>query len=385
VNDPLTIVVGGMIAAVPRQGGATWAVLQYLLGFARLGHRVYFVEVLDGNDLEPEGAALGQSANAEYCSQVMREHGLDRSWALVRRGTRDTAGLSFDSLTRIASETSIVIDISGTLADLELFSAVPIRVYLDLDPAFTQLWDAHGIDMGLDGYTQFVTVGQSISTAACDVPTGGRTWRTTWPPVVLDRWPAGERVSHNAFTTVANWRSYGALEHDGVRYGQKAHSLRRLMTLPTRTAERFLLALGIDEAETVDLAALAAYRWQLVSPERVAGSPSTYRRFIRESKAEFGIAKEGYVSSRCGWFSDRSVCYLASGRPVLAQDTGFSRYLPTGAGLLRFETAEEVLEGIGSITADYDRHAAAARHLAEDHFDSDKVLSRLLSQVGATP
>jgi hypothetical protein len=383
VNDRLTIVVGGMIAAVPRQGGATWAVLQYLLGFARLGHEVYFVEAVDDKDLEPEGSALGQSANARYCRDVMREYELDRSWALVHRGTGDTAGLSYDSVTRIAGETSVLIDISGTLADVEVFSSVPVRVYLDLDPAFTQLWDAHGIDMRLNGHTHFITVGQSIGTADCDVPTGGRTWRTTWPPVVLDRWPTAARISHDAFTTVANWRSYGALEHDGVHYGQKAHSLRRFMTLPTRTPERFLLALGIDEAEVADLAALRANRWQLTSPGQVADSPSGYRRFIRESKAEFGIAKDGYVRSRSGWFSDRSACYLAAGRPVLAQDTGFSRHVPTGAGLLAFETTADVLDGVRAINADYGHHADAARRLAEEYLDSDKVLKRLLTEVGA--
>jgi hypothetical protein len=382
MNDPLTIVVGGMIAAVPRQGGATWAVLQYLLGFARLGHEVYFVEAVDGKDLVPEGSAIGQSANAQYCTDVMRECGLDRSWALVHRGTRDTAGLSYDALTRIASEASVLIDISGTLADVELFSAVPVRVYLDLDPAFTQLWDAHGIDMRLSGHTHFVTVGQSIGTAACGVPTGGRNWRTTWPPVVLDRWPQGARVSHDAFTTVANWRSYGALEHNGVHYGQKVHSLRRFMALPTQTAERFLLALGIDDAEITDLAALRANGWQLTSPGQVAGSPSDYRRFIRESMAEFGIAKDGYVTSRSGWFSDRSACYLAAGRPVLAQDTGFSHHLPTGTGLLAFETVDDLLDGVGAINADHGHHANAARRLAEEYFDSDKVLKRLLTEVG---
>ena len=332
MTAPLKIVVSGMIGAVPRQGGATWAVLQYLLGFARLGHEVCFVEALDRSALRP-GAAIDRSDNARYCGQVMREHGLDHSWALMVRGTRATAGLSYQSLARIGREASVLVDISGTLADDELFSRVPARVYLDVDPAFTQLWDAQGIDMRLDGHTHFVTVGQSVGSSGCPVPTGGRSWSTTWPPVTLDQWPVGASITQDAFTTVANWRAYGSIEYEAVHYGQKAHSLRRFMSLPTRTQERFLLALGIDDAETSDLSALHANGWQLTDPAQVAGSPSAYRRFIRESKAEFGIAKDGYVRSRSGWFSDRSVCYLASGRPVLAQDTGFSRHLPTGAGL----------------------------------------------------
>ncbi len=385
MNHPLKIVVGGMIGAVPGQGGATWAVLQYLLGFARLGHDVCFVETLDGEAVQPDGAAIDQSVNARYCHQVMQEQGLDHSWALVRRGTRETAGLSYRSLARIGREASVLVDISGTLADEELFCRVPTRVYLDVDPAFTQLWDAQGIDMRLSGHTHFVTVGQSIGSSDCQVPTGGRRWSTTWPPVVLDRWPVGARIRQDAFTTIANWRAYGSIEHDGVHYGQKVHSLRRFMTLPTRTPARFLLALAIDEAETPDLAALQANRWQLVDPAQVASSPSAYRRFIQGSKAEFGIAKDGYVRSRSGWFSDRSVCYLASGRPVLAQGTGFSQHLPTGAGLLTFDTAEEILDGLGAVNADYGYHAAAAHGLAAEYFDSDKVLRRLLDEVGAEP
>ena len=384
MNHPLRIVVGGMIGAVPGQGGATWAVLQYLLGFARLGHEVYFVEALDSKLLQPSDATLDRSTNAQYCGHVMRQYGLDHSWALIRRGARESAGLSYRSLARIGSETAVLVDISGTLADEPAFSRVPVRVYLDVDPAFTQLWEAQGIDMRVGGHTHFITVGQAIGSSDCQVATNGRTWGRTWPPVVLDRWPAGVRISHDAFTTVANWRGYGSIDYDGVHYGQKVHSLRGFMSLPSRTPERFLLALGIDEAETGDLAALRTNGWQLASPSQLVGSPSAYRRFIRESKAEFGIAKDGYVRSRSGWFSDRSACYLAAGRPVVAQDTGFSRHLPTGAGLLAFTTAEDALDGIGAISADYGRHAAAARRLAEEHFDSDRVLRRLLDEVGAT-
>lgn len=380
---PLKIVVGGMVAAVPGQGGATWAVLQYLLGFARLGHEVYFVEALDGAALQPGGAPLDQSVNARYCQQIMLEHGLRSSWALLRKGTQDTAGLSYAALTRIGREASVLIDISGTLAGEELFVAVPTRVYLDVDPAFTQLWDAQGIDMRLDGHTHFVTVGQSIGSPDCSVPEGGRSWITTWQPVVLDQWPVGDRIAWDGFTTVANWRSYGSVEHDGVHYGQKAHSLRTLMELPTRTPERLLLSLAIDEAEVVDLTTLRENGWRLLDPVDVAGSPSAYRRFVQGSKAELGIAKSGYVTSHSGWFSDRSICYLASGRPVLAQETGFSQHLTAGEGLLTFETVDDAVRGIQLISDDYPHHAAAARALAEDHFDSAKVLTRLLAEVGA--
>ena len=377
------IVVSGMIAAVPGQGGATWAVLQYLLGFAQLGHEVYFVEALDPANLQPAAVPLAESANARYCGEVMQAHGLDRSWALVRRSSDETAGLPYADLVRIAGGTSVLLDISGTLAGEEVVAGIPIRVYLDIDPAFTQLWDAQGIDVRLAGHTHFVTVGQSVGSPECSVPTGGRSWIRTWPPVVLDEWPVGDRITHDGFTTVANWRGYGSIEHDGVHYGQKVHSLRPLIALPTRTRERFLLTLAIHEDEVNDLAALSANGWQLLHPSHATSSPSAYWEFVRGSKAEFGIAKSGYVMSRSGWFSDRSVCYLASGRPVLAQYTGFSHHLPTGTGLLAFHDLEEALDGVADIAGDYARHSAAARALAQAHFDSAEVLQRLLREVGA--
>jgi hypothetical protein len=270
------------------------------------------------------------------------------------------------------------------LTDPELIGPIPRRVYLDLDPGFVQLWHAvQGIDMRFAGHTHFVTIGLAIGHADCSVPTCGLPWITTPQPIVLEHWPVAGAVTRDAFTTIGNWRGYGSVEHGGVSYGQKAHSLRPLIELPLLTPQRFELALGIHSDETNDLAALAANGWILLDPAEVAGTPDRYRRFVQESKAEFGIAKSGYVASRCGWFSDRSLCYLASGRPVLAQDTGFGRWLPVGEGVLSFSTLDEAVAGADAIAADYPRHAGAARRIAEQFFDSDIVLSRLLDRIGA--
>jgi len=208
---------------------------------------------------------------------------------------------------------------------------------------------------------------------------------TTPQPIVLAHWPVAGPVTRNALTTIANWRGYGSVEHDGVFYGQKAHSLRPLIDLPTRTPERFELALAIHPDETNDLAALAANKWNLLDPATVAGTPEHYREFVRGSNAEFGIAKSGYVASRCGWVSDRSLCYLASGRPVIAQDTGFGPFVPAGEGLFAFTTAPDVLAAIDAINADYVRHSRAAREIAVTYFDSDTVLARLLERIGVGP
>jgi hypothetical protein len=383
--DRLTILLSGMIAADTYQGGATWAVLQYLLGFRRLGHHVYLIEPIPPSALRPRGVDLARSVNAAYFQAVAAEFGLGETAALLLAGTRQTVGLDYAGLCRAAARADLLVNISGMLTEQDLLAPVPVRVYLDLDPAFVQLWHAaQGIDMRFAGHTHFVTVGRAVGTPGCDVPTCGLAWITTWQPVVLAQWPAADLVVHHALTTVGNWRGYGSVEHQGTHYGQKAHSLRRFMALPTRTRERFLLALAIDPGEVKDLAALAANGWSLADPRRVASTPGDYRRFIQGSKGEFGIAKSGYVAARCGWFSDRSACYLASGRPVLAQETGFSRFLPVGEGLFAFQTAEDVLAGIEAMNRDYARHARAARALAEEYFDSDRVLGRLLQQVGVS-
>jgi hypothetical protein len=384
----LRIFVSGMIAADPGQGGATWAVLQYVLGLRALGHDVYLVEPVPPESLVPENAPLADSINARYFRDVTGRFGLTTRAALLRQGTHETIGVSYRELVDAARDADLLINISGMLTDPALSGVIPRRVYLDLDPAFNQLWhEAEHIDMRFEGHTHFVTVGGLIGTPACSVPTCGRTWRPILPPIVLAEWPAmpvtpampvGSGHPAAAWTTVANWRGYGSITHDGVFYGQKAHSFRRFMDLPARSGAAIRPALMIHPAEVKDLAALRAHRWDLADPADVAWSPEAYRVFVQRSMGELGIAKSGYVESRCGWFSDRSVCYLASGRPVIAQDTGFGALLPSGEGLLSFRTAEEAAAAIETVAGDYARHCQRAREIAESCFRSDIVLGGLL-------
>jgi hypothetical protein len=365
----LRILFSGMVAGDPGQGGASWSILQYVLGLRALGHEVRLVEPVDA--LEP--------ASVDYFSALVREFGLEREAALLARGSRDTAGLPYRELAAWATGADLLFNVSGMLRDESLAGPPPLRVYLDLDPAFNQLWHSvYGIDMGFDLHNRFATVGLELGEPGCPVPTCGREWIKTLPPVFLPLWPRTATVETVAFTTVANWRGYGSVEWEGRRYGQKAHSLRGLIDLPKQTQERLLLALAIHPEEREDLAALGSHGWQLADPARVAGSPGRYAGFVRGSKGELGIAKEGYVASRCGWFSDRSACYLASGRPVVAQETGFARHLPVGKGLLSFGTVEEAVAALTEVDADYRRHAEAARALAEQLFESSAVLGRLL-------
>jgi hypothetical protein len=384
-RDRLSVVVGGRVASTPHQGGATWAAMQYVLGLERLGHRTLLLDEVAPDQVTPQGVQLERSDNAAYFERVVRGFGLEGQAALMLSGTRDTVGLPFERLAETAGSADLLVNESGVVTSDDILELIPVRVYLDVDPGFTQLWhDAEGIDMGFAAHTHFATVGARIGQSGCDVPTCGLDWIATMPPIVLSQWPVARRIEHDGLTTVGNWRGYGSVERDGVLYGGKAHSLRNFMTLPTLTEERFMTAFAIHPDERRDLAALRENGWCLLDPAAVAGTPRDYRRFVRGSKAEFGVAKSGYVLSNCGWFSDRSACYLASGRPVIAQETGFRDSLPVGKGLLAFSTIEDALAAVATINEDYSGHAAAARAVAEEHFDSDRVLPRLLESVGGT-
>ena len=370
------------MAGDPHQGGATWAVLQYLLGFRKLGHEVYFIEPVQKKAVRPTSSNLAGSVNAKYFAKVAREFGLEGKAGLLLPDTTETVGISYDEMQRLAAQADVLFNVSGLLEDKRLISQIPSRVYLDLDPAFNQLWsEQYGIDMRFDAHNRFVTIGHEIGEEGCDIPTCGREWIKTNQPIVLSEWPVADQVERDAFTTVGNWRAYGSAERNGVFYGQKAHSTRELMELPKRTRAKIAGAFAIYPGDDKDIADLKANNWDLLDPAAVAGTPADYRQFIRGSKGELGIAKSGYVKSRCGWFSDRSACYLASGRPVVAQETGFSRHLPTGQGLLAFSSADEAAACVEEVTRDYERHSRASRAIAEELFDSDKVLSRLLDAV----
>ena len=365
--------MAGRMAGVPGQGGAAWAVLQYLHGFAALGHDVRFVEPAPAR---PDAVAFFEA--------LVAAEGLGGRAALLHPG-RATTGASYGDLARFAARADVLVNLAGVLTDAELCGPVAQRIYVDLDPAFTQLWQAQGVDMGLGGHDVHLTVGPAVGTAACAVPTGGIDWRPTLPPVVLDRWPYAEEPARHGWTTVGHWRSYGPVVHDGVFYGQKAHSVRQLLDLPGLLAPLgadWEPALAVHPGDGRDLAALAEHGWAPLDPAAVAGDPARYQAFVTGSLGEIGIAKAGYVTARCGWFSDRSVCYLAAGRPVVAQDTGWPAVLPAGEGLLAFTDAAGAADAVAEVAGNYGRHRKAARALAEDLFDARLVLPRLL-EAGA--
>jgi hypothetical protein len=309
---------------------------------------------------------------------------------MVRAGTSDDYFLLTDenesdgSRARLLDRlrrTDLLINVNGFLDDRELLDAPARTAFLDIDPAIQQMW----VDLGLTdifaGHDLYFTVGENIGKSFCEVPTCGLEWLATRPPVVLDEWPEWE--SGQAFTTVASWRGpYGPIEHGGESYGLRVHEFRRFTGLPALIEPDCSIALDIDATDRPDAAALEKAGWNLLDPAVVGGDPDAYRSFIRCSAAELSIAKNVYVRSQCGWFSDRSACYLASGRPVLAQETGYSSNLPTSEGLLSFADVDGAVNGAQEIHSNWRVHSKAARALACEYFDSRKVLGGLIHAAG---
>jgi hypothetical protein len=375
-----TVAVAGALAQRRGCGGHAWVFLQYLLGFRRLGFEVVFVDWLSADMC---GGSLVDSAEARYLGDVMERFGLGADYAVLDERGRSVAGLDRRRLRERLSRSSFLLNVMGYLADEELLEAVPLRVFLDIDPGFGQMWHALGLADPFAGHDVFVTIGENVGRPGCAIPTCGIDWVPSRQPVVLELWPA-QPGGGTRFTSVASWRgAYGPIEYGGRTYGLRVHEFRKFVELPARSGLAFELALDIDEAEAPDLALLRDHGWRLVDPRRAAGDPSAYRRFVAGSKAEFMVAKNLYLDTRSGWFSDRSVCYLASGRPVVAQDTGLDGLYPLGEGLLAFDTPDEAESAVDEIRHDYERHARAARELAEAYFDSDLVLGRLVDLVEA--
>ena len=381
-----TILVGGSVAQRPGNGGHTWVFLQYLLGFRRLGYDVALVDRLESDmcvDETGRPCAPEDSENIRYLAAVMERVGLGDCWAVLCDGGARSLGMSRTALDRAADGAQMILNVNGFVDDPGVLERVGLRAYLDIDPGFGQMWRALDLHDMFAGHDAYVTIGERIGADDCTVPTCGLDWITTPQPVLLDEWveqPAP--ASDSRFTSVASWRGpFAPIEYEGVTYGLRVHEFRRFATLPGRSAEEFEVALDIHEAETADLELLDANGWRLADPAIVAGDPWAYRDYVRSSKAELMVAKGMYVKSRSGWVSDRSICYLASGRPVVAQETGFSELYPTGSGLLSFDDLESAAAAVEEVAADYPRHAAAARALAAEHFDSDRVLRRLLDAL----
>jgi hypothetical protein len=366
------LVIAGSLLQGVRRGGHGWFFGQWLVGLRRLGWSVFFLDYEDGTQISERDRL--------QLAKVLGSFDLQDSYAVLT-SDGSTAGRSRTDALEVVRRSRALVNVMGYVRDEAVLEAAPLRIFLDIDPGYGQMWRELGLADVLAGHDTFVTVAGNIGDPSCVVPDAGAVWTTTRPPVVLADWP--ETAGGHAFTTVATWRGpWGPLDYKGRRYGSRVHEFRKFATLPARAGAVCEIALDIHEDEIADLRLLRRGGWKLVDPLATAASPAAYRGYVQRSRAEICVAKNMYVDTQSGWVSDRSVCYLASGKPVLAQDTGFSETLPTGDGLIAFSTLDEAVAGVEEIEARYEHHSTAARRLAEEYFDSDLVLAQLLEQVG---
>jgi hypothetical protein len=381
-------VVAGGIATYP-VGGVVWDYGQYALGLERLGFEVYY--------LEDTGLVAYDAPRREYNEDPTYGIGfLQRSLANlspsltdrwhVRTADGRTYGMEPAILAELMAGADLFLNVSGLCLLRNEYMRCVRKVLIDTDPGWNHFinyprWDANPGwqgTYGFRGHDHFFTYAERMGKANCALPTLGLSWQPTRPLVVRDCWPqasAGER-----WTTVLTWDNYrGPIEHKGRTYGSKEVEFKRVEDLPSRTLVSLEVAAGGTQPPCERWRSLG---WSVVDSTAVSDTAETYRDYILGSRGEFSVAKNVYVATRSGWFSCRSVCYLAAGRPVVVQDTGFSELIPTGLGLLAFSTPEEAVSGIATVEADYPAHQAAARELASTHFDADLVLSEMLDRIG---
>lgn len=377
------IVVCGYMVRFPVAGNVL-AYFSYVLGLCRLGHQVIYLEE-SGWPCSCYDPATGQwhddpSAGLRVVRSLMSEYDLPVPVIYVDRESGRVDGGEWGEVRRVLAEADLLLNVGG-VCWLPEFSLCKRLALVDMDPLFTQAGE-FGVRLGGDfrSYHALFSYGANIGLPGCTVPLMGADWLPTVPPVVPEMWGGALPDEGAPFTTVANWSAYGAITYGGEHYGQKDEEFMRLLDLPGLTSQKLELALSGVPGEVAER--LKSAGWLVRDANRVVnGSVQAYKSYIRASRGEFSVAKHAYVKTRSGWFSDRSVCYLASGLPVVLQDTGFSDWLPAGEGVLAFSSVQEAATCIEEVNRDYGAHCDAARKIAEETFSYKVVLPRLLDRA----
>jgi hypothetical protein len=378
----LRIIVLGSLIRLP-MGGLAWHYLNYVHGLAEMGHDVYYIE--DSYDrpacFGPDSS--GPTTNAHYglrfASEAFSRLGLADRWAYYDAHTNEWKGPRAHDAITLCKTADLVLHVSGLNPLRDWLSAVPVRALIDTDPGFTQIRNLTKpvYRHRCEEHTVFFSFGENIGKPDCSIPNDGFPWQPTRQPVSLAAWPHFPAQRRGFYTTVMSWESFDVpFEFGDLRLGMKSESFTKLIELPSRVGRIFDVAVRASSASSIE--ALRQAGWKIADIDSISRDPWDYQAFIQRSRAEFGVAKAGYAATRCGWFSERSAAYLASGRPVLHQDTAFSNWLPTGEGVISFLTLNDAVEGVRSIEADYEFHCRRARELAKEHFAAPRVLEPLI-------
>lgn len=386
-GERLRIVVMGYVVRGPL-AGPTWHHLQYVLGLRDLGHDVWFLEDSEDYpscyDPQRQETTVDARYGLAFAARVFDRAGVGERWAYHDAHTGRWYGPAGGRMKAVARDADVLINVSGINPVRPWLQDIPCRVLIDTDPVFTQIdciEDAAKRARALE-HQHFFTFGECVGRPSCSMPDDGLPWRPTRQPVALHAWPVAPPRSGGLYTTVMLWDSYDPREYRGRHYGMKALSMEAVFDFPLRLGRRFELTLGGLTSPTQRLLDAG---WLLRDPIATTCDPWVYQQYMHASKAEFSVAKHGYVVSGSGWFSERSCGYLASGRPVVTQDTGFSAVLPVGDGLLAWRTPEDAAVAIAEVDARYEHHCRAARQVVEAHFDARLVLAGLLDAVSGAP
>lgn len=377
-SNVVKLIVTGYMIRHPLAGNLC-AFFHYLLGFHRLGHEVVYVEESGwpNSCYDPRKQEFSDDPSAGLAAlrRIADRFELPTPLCYVNQELGEISGLSRKRLRDHLASADLLIDIGGTCS-LDEFALVPRRALIDMDPMFTQVGRFAG--KHLDEYQVHFTYGTGIGQPDCSIPTANVSWAPTWPPIVAEAWKDRSDVvpAQARMTTVCNWGAYGGIEYGGERYGQKDEEFTKIICLPTQNPQPLEIAIAGARDETISR--LSEAGWLLRSAEEVTADLDTYSAYIGNSLGEFSVAKNAYVKTRSGWFSDRSVCYLASGRPVVLQDTGARKSLPKSPALLFFSSLAEAREQLEQLKSDYPLRCRAARELAETVFSHETVLTKLI-------
>jgi hypothetical protein len=377
----MKIVIGVGIASSPiSAAGLVWNSMNWVLGFRTLGWDVWMVEAISSEkcvDACWRKAPLAQSVNLAQWNSVVSHFKFDgRATLLV-----DDHAPEIDTLRDFCAEADLFLNLSGHFQSTAVSFPKALKIYQDGDPAFSQVWvDSYGVDMHFAGHDRFITAGTRLGMPGTFAPTCGIEWIPTFPPVALEYWPFRSQENFDRFTNIANWEGYKSSEWRGEWFTGKREEFLKFTDVPKSVSRPIELATHVATHES-ELPPFRDGGWKFVEAASVSSTLEAYGDYIRGSSAEFSIAKGGYVLSRAGWFSDRGVCYAASGRPLVAQCTGVGDLLPVGEGFHPFSTPAEAVAACERVIADFPAQQRAARALAEEYFDSGKVLTRILDRL----
>jgi hypothetical protein len=386
-NGKLRVIVLGWLIREPT-GGQAWHSLNYVHGLAELGHDVYYIEDSDDTPMCYGADISGPSNDATYglrfAANAFARLGLDDRWAYYDAHTNEWKGARARDALSVCKSADLMLHVSAFHPLRDWLERIPVRVMIDTDPGFTQIRNLTNPQFRArcEVHTAFFSFGENFGKPSCSIPADGFSWQATRQPMSLTAWPHTPGPRDGRYTTVMQWQSWHApWEYEGLKLAMKAESFRQFIDLPARLGPIF--EIGVRSRWTSPHAMLRQAGWQIADIDGISRDPWTYQAFLQGSKAELGIAKAGYVETRCGWFSERSAAYLASGRPVLHQDTGFPDWLPCGNGVFAFRSPEDVIDAVSQVGADYDAHCRAARGLAEEFFAADRVLPPLIEAAMA--